>query len=74
MNLFTTQKYSHRQRKQTWLSKEKRGVEGYIRSLGLTYTHENVDNQQGHTVQHNSTGGYIQYLVITYHGKESEKE
>ena len=30
-----------------------------------------VDNQQGTT---NSIGNYTQYFVITYKGKESEKE
>ena len=30
-----------------------------------------VEKQQGPTY---STGDYIQYLVITYNGKESEKE
>ena len=42
--------------------------------MGLTYTHHyiycKIDNQQRPT----KTGNYTQYFVITYKGKESEKE
>ena len=33
-----------------------------------------MDKQQGFTVKLYSTGDYIQHLIITYNGKESEKE
>ena len=71
MNLFMEQKQTHRHRKQTCLPKGRGrrdklgiGINRYIR----LYTKEiNKDLLY-------STGNCIQYLVITYNVKESEKE
>ena len=39
MNLFPKQKKTHKQRKQTYGYQRRKGMEGKIRSLGLTDTH-----------------------------------
>ena len=44
---------------------------GYIRRLGLTYTHCYIQNKEG--LLH-STGNSTQYSIIVYMGKETEKE
>ena len=51
------------------VTKEKGGGEGGIRSLGLRDTHYYIKNKQ-----QGPTGKYIQYLVMTYNGKECGKE
>ena len=72
MNLFTKQKQTHRHRKQTY---------GYQKGSGGGINQEPEINI--HTLVYIkqitnkdllcSTGNYIQYLIITYNGKESEK-
>ena len=50
--------------------------EGWIRSLGLTDIHYYVTDTHYCTVSNDllySTRNYIQYCIITYNGKESEK-
>ena len=72
MNLFTKQKQSHRCRKQTYGSQGGKGVgrdklqdwNGHIHT-----TVHKIDKQQDLLY---STGYYIQYVVITYNGKESK--
>ena len=69
MNLFTKQKETHKENKFMIIK-----VEGKKDRLG-------VSDQQIHTTAYkinkdllNSTGNYILYLIITYSGKEGEKE
>ena len=68
MNLFTKQKQTHRHRKQIY--DYQRGMGGGVNwDLGInryTTTIHKIDKQQA--------GNLLQYLVITYNGKESEKE
>ena len=72
MNLFIEQKQTHKHRKQT--CGYKKGKVGGDK-LGNS-------DQQIHTIIYKinnkdllySTGNYIQYLIITYNRKESEKE
>ena len=76
MNLFTKQKQTHRNRKQTY---------GYQRAQGEGWGDINQEfgisrdillyiKQVNNKDLLYSTGNYTQYLVITYNGKESEKE
>ena len=73
MNLFTKQKQTHRCRKQTY---------GYQRGKWWGEDKLAVWDQQIQTTIYkinnkvllHSAGNYIQYLVITYNGKENEKE
>ena len=74
MNLFTKQKETHRHRNQTYGYQrgKKRGVinqEPGISVYTLLYI-----KQRENKVPLYSTGNYIQYRVINYNGKESEKE
>ena len=73
MNLFTKQKQAHKHRKQTYdYQREQQqgeinqdfGVNRYILLYMKQINNKNLVY---------STGYYIQYLVITYNGKESEK-
>ena len=74
MNLFTKQKYIHRHRTNLWLSKgERQG--GYKLGVWDQYIHTTIykiDKQQGPIPC--CIGNYTQQFVITYKGKESEKE
>ena len=68
------QKQTHRHGKQTY--GHQRGKVGGRDKLGVWDWHVytaifKIDNQQGPTY---STGNYIQYLIITYNGKESKTE
>ena len=66
MNLFTKRKQSsHRLQKQIWLPK--RGCELRIWDENKHTNKHKIDNQQG------STWNYIQCLIITYNGKNPEK-
>ena len=66
MNLFTKQKEAHIENK-LGEGRNKLGVwDQQIHTIIYK-----IDKQQGPT---DSTGNYIQYLVITYNGKESERE
>ena len=75
MNLFTKQKQTHRLRKQTYgYQRGQWGVGGdelgvWINRYTLLYIKQ-INNKD----LLYSTGTYTQYLVITYNGKESEKE
>ena len=74
MNLFTRQKQTHRHRKQTY--NYQRGKEwGKInQEFGINrYTLLYIKKINNKDLLYN-TGNSIQYLVITYNGKESEKE
>ena len=45
-----------------------------MRSLGLTDIHDYMQNRlKKNKVLLYNTGNYIEYLVVTYNGKESEK-
>ena len=71
MNLFIKQKWTHRHRKQTYGYQRGRGgginLEFGINRYTLLYIKQiNMDLLYG-------TGNYIQYLVITDNGKETEK-
>ena len=67
MNLFAKQKQTHRHRKQTY--GYQRGKEIGINRYTLIYRKQ-INNKD----LLYSTGNYIQYLIITYNGKESEKK
>ena len=73
MNLFAKQKQTGRHRKQTYgYQREKRG--GINWKLGINrYTLLYIKQINNKNLLY-STGNYIQYLIITYNGKESEKE
>ena len=73
MNLFMKEKQTHRLRKQTY--GYQKGKVGGRDQLGgwdqhIHTTIYEIDNQQGPIY---STGNSTQYSVITYMGKESEK-
>ena len=68
MNLFTKQKWTHRHRKKLTVHQgKKQGREFGISRYTLPYIKQ--INNKGLLY---STGNYIQYLLITYNGKESE--
>ena len=48
-------------------------TKGEIRRLGLTYTPYYIKQITNKDLLY-STGNYTQYFVVTYKGKESEKE
>ena len=73
MNAFTKQKQTHRHGKHTYGYQKGKGMEGKIRSLGLTDTLLYIKQINNNDPLY-STGNYIQYLLITYNGEESEKE
>ena len=76
MNLFTKQKQTHRHQKQTYgYQRGQRGWGGEIsQEFGINrYTLLYVKQITNKDLLY-STGNYIQYLVITYNGKEYEKE
>ena len=66
MNLFT----KHSQKKQTWLAKGEGERGGINQKFGINRYTLLYNNK----VQLYNTGNYIQYIVITYNGKESKKE
>ena len=72
MDLFKKQKYSQTQETKLRLKGKGGGInqEFGINKLLSIYIKQ-INNKQGPTVQHRE---YIQYLVITYDGKKSEKE
>ena len=73
MNLFTKEKQTHRHRKQTY--NYQRGKGGGINwQYGINRCTLPYIKQINKKDLWYSTGNYIQYLVITYNGKESEKE
>ena len=72
MNLFIKQKQTCRHRKQTYSYQSGKGrinQEFEINRYTLLYIKQ-INNKN----LLYSTGNYIQYLVITYNGKEFEKE
>ena len=50
MSLFTKQKHTHRQRKQTVITKGERRREGGMSGIQLTDTQYYIKNKQGFTV------------------------
>ena len=72
MNIFTKQKQTHRHRKHTYVYQKGKGMEGKIRSLGLTGTLLYIKQINNKDPLY-STGNYIQYLLITYNEEKSEK-
>ena len=78
MDLFTEQKQTHRWRKQTYDYQRERGVKDKLGRINEEFRINrymllcikqinNKDLLYG-------TGDYIQYLVVAWDGKESEKE
>ena len=74
INLFTKQKQTHTHRKQTsdyqrgkWWKRDKLGVWDL-------WIHTTIYKYKSNKDLLYSTGNYIQYLVITYNAKESEKQ
>ena len=73
MNLFTKQKQTHRHRKLTMVTKGERVGRGINWEFGInTFTLLYIIYIINKYLLY-STGNYIQYLVITYDGKGSEK-
>ena len=72
MHLFTKLKQTHRHRKQTY--GYQRGKGGWInQEFGINrYTPLDIKQVNNKDLLY-STGNYIQYIIITYNGKESEK-
>ena len=71
MNLFKKQKQIHRLRKQIY--GYQRGKEGGINQFGINiYIFLYIKYITNKDLPY-STGNYIQYFVIVYNGKESEK-
>ena len=86
MNLYAKQKQTHRHRKQSYSTKGARtqktklqyqggkGGEGINQELKINmYTLLYIKQITNEDLLY-STGNYTQYFVITYKGKESEKE
>ena len=73
MKLYTKQKQTHRHRKQTYGYQRGRG-EGVTQEYGINRYKQLYLKQISNKDLLYSTGNYIQYLVITYNGKEFEKE
>ena len=73
MNLFTKQKQTHRQKTNLWLPKGKGGGGGINQEFGINTCTLLYIKQVNNKDLLYSTGNYIQYLVITYNGKEYEK-
>ena len=73
MNLLTKQKQTHRHRKQTYGYQRGKEVEGINQESGISRHKLLYIKQINNKVLLYSTGNYIQYLIITYNGKESAK-
>ena len=74
MNLCTRQKQTHRLQKQTMVTKREDVVKrDKIRNFGLTYTYITIYEIDIKDLLY-SIGNSTQQSVITYMGKESEKE
>ena len=72
MNLFTKQKQTHRHREQTYSYQRERAGWQINQEFGNNrYTPLYIKQINNKDLLY-STGNYIQYLVITYNGKESE--
>ena len=69
MKLFTKQKQIHRHKNKCMVTKGKRGGRDKLGDQQIQTTIYKIDNK----VLVYNTGNYIQYLVINYNGKESEK-
>ena len=72
MDLFTKQKQTHRHRKQTY-GYQRRRWGGVNQEYGVNRYAPLYTKQINKDLLH-STGSYLQYLIITYNGKESEEE
>ena len=74
MNLFTIQKQTHRLSKQTYGYQEERRGGGINQEVGINiYTLLYIKQIVNKDLLYNP-GNFTQYSVITYMGKESEKE
>ena len=73
MNLFTKQKQTHRHRKKLMIIKGESGG-GINQEFGINrYTLIYIKQITNKDLLYD-TGSYIQYFVIAYKGKESEKK
>ena len=73
MTSYMKQKQTHRCRKQTLLLKGKRGLEEINQEFGINiYTLLSIKYITKNLLY--STENYTQYFVLTYKGKEFEKE
>ena len=73
MTSYMKQKQTHRYRKQTWLLKGKRGLEEINQEFGINiYTLLYIKYITENLLY--NTGNYTQYFVLTYKGKEFEKD
>ena len=72
MNLFMSQKQTHRHRKQTYGYQKGKGWEG-VRGVWDQQIHTTIYKINSKVLLQ-STGNYIQYPVINHNGKEYEKE
>jgi len=71
MNIFTKQ--SHRQKTNLCLPKRVAGCGGIRRAFGMSVHRLLYTRQINNRHLLCSTRSYIQYLAVTYHGKDSEK-
>ena len=75
MNLFTKQNQTHRQENKLMVPKGDSGSQGIItQEFGINIYIPVYIKQINNKGLLYSTGDYIQYLVITYNGKDSEKK
>ena len=72
-NLSTKQKYTHRHRKQTYGYQRGKGIGEGCQEFGLSRYKLLYVKQISNKDLLYSTGNCIQYRVINYNGKESEK-
>ena len=74
VNLFSEQKQTHRQRKKNYGYQSGKGVRGIYQEFGINiYTLLYIRKIASKDLLYN-IGNYTQYFVITYKGKESEKD
>ena len=74
MNVFIKQKQTHRHRKQTYAYQRGKEGGGINQEFGINrYTLLYIKQITNKDLPYN-TGNYIQYLVINYNEKDSEKE
>ena len=75
VNLFTKQKWTHRHRKPIYGYQREKGVEGGVNQEYGINRYKLLDIKKiNNKILVDSTGNYIQYLVINHNGKEYEKE
>ena len=73
MTSYMKQKQTHRYRKQTWLLKGEKGLEEINQEFGINiYTLLYIKYITENLLY--NTENYTQYFVLTYKGKEFEKD